>query len=121
MRKLVNYPEVVLIVLGLIWIIENVLATGRVSYVTLLVTWLLFLQIIYKNRICGLLYGSGLAAISAYKLYESAILVIQDSAVSLLPGSFVIFGVSFIMSAALFVKYFKTKERYEQSVLTVSS
>jgi hypothetical protein len=121
MRKLFNIPEISLMGLGLFWITENYLASGRISYVALLVTWLLFLQVFYKNRICGIIYGVSLTIISAYKFYDNFQTVVQESSQSLINGSSILFGIGFIMSAVMFVKYLSAKERYEQSVLTISN
>ena len=119
MKRFFYTPEITLIGLGMFWITEKYLSTGRIGYITLLVTWLLFLQIFYKNRICGFIYGSVLIAISCYKLYTTYLKIGQIATFELIE-MFFIFGLALIMSVSMIFKYARAKENYGESVLTVT-
>jgi len=119
MKRIFNFPEITLVGLGSYWIIEKYIEIGRISYITLLVTWLLFLQIIYKNRITGLLYGFMLGAVACYKLYSTSVLAEEITTAKVIE-LFVIFSLALVMSAAMLFKYAKTRENYGESILTVA-
>lgn len=89
------------------------------SYITMLVTWLIFLQIIYKNRICGMIYGAGLGAISIYKLYTSFINAEHIALFDMVKLA-TVFWLTLIMSISMLYKYARTKQSYGESVLTAS-
>lgn len=126
MKKILNtLPEFYFMGMGLFWAIESYFASGNVSYVALLATWLLFLQVIYKNRIIGLLYGFAfglfsvymlLATISEFREFET----VTSRAVQLITVGSVLFGGATAMAAIMVHKFATAKVKYEETVLTVT-
>lgn len=117
-------PELFFMGMGMFWAIESYFALGSVNYFALLVTWLLFLQIFYKNRLVGLLYGMALGSFSVYMLLavtseyhelESASISMESTAVGA-----VLFSAAILMGVAMVYKYVTTKVSYDESVLTVT-
>jgi hypothetical protein len=82
-------PELFFMGIGMFWIAESYFTLGSVNYFAMLITWLLFLQLFYKNRIAGLVYGIAFGSFSVYMLltiitgyYESVTsFSITDSAI----------------------------------------
>lgn len=117
-------PELFFMGVGMFWIAESYFTWGSVNYFALLVTWLLFVQFFYKNRLAGLVYGIAFGSFSVYMLltiitgyYESvSSLFITNSAV-LGAGLFV---TGIIMAVAMVYKYVTAKTGYDESVLTVT-
>ncbi len=120
-RILNNLPELYFIGLGTFWVTENYLSSGRINYIVLLVTWLVFLQVFYKNRVLGMIYGSAWGLISAYKIYV-AITGVYDLQSTVLEAvqSGTVFGIGLFMAIGMFYKYATAKEKYDESVLTVT-
>ena len=126
MKKIVTIvPELFFIALGAYWVAENYFASGHINYIALLVTWLLFLQIFYKNRVAGLVYGIVLGLVSAYMMlavlsefheYETA----TPDAVRLLVFGGLLFGLGFLMGCAMVFKFAKAKAGYMESELTAT-
>ncbi|WP_159801536.1 hypothetical protein [Flavobacterium sp. MK4S-17] len=126
MRKLIKLlPEVFFIGLGIFWIIDNYTTSGHINYIAILFTWLLFLQLFYKHRVLGLVYGVTLGLISAYMIlavlsdfykYEE----VTTGALSFLgmAGGIFIFG--FLMAFAMVYKYARAKTIYNENELTVT-
>ena len=119
MKKIFNFPETILFGIGIFWMVERYLASGRIAYITMLITWLLFLQIIYKNRICGIIYGCALTVASCYKLYS-----IYDNGGEIFTIKSIehggLFLVALVMAITMVYKYVRSKENYGESVLTVT-
>lgn len=116
-------PELFFMGMGMFWAIESYFTLGSVNYFALLITWLLFLQIFYKNRFAGLLYGTALGSFSVYMLLatileyhelDSASISMESTAVS------VLLCAAILMSVAMVYKYVITKVSYDESVLTVT-
>lgn len=123
MRLLKMLPELFFMGLGTYWAIENYLASGHRNYIAVFFVWLLFLQLFYKNRILGLIYGiiltmiSGmmsLAVISEYREFSPG----DAEGVNLIAWGLVLFGVAIFMGLYMIYKYATAKEEYEDSVLT---
>ena len=122
MKKMLNIaPEAYFIGIGAYRIFEGYLATGRINYVALLVIWLVFLQVFYKNRVLGLIYGGVLALLSVYRIYEavSGYYALEVTSFELIKLC-VIFTLGLVMSIIMIYRYMKAKERYDESVLTVT-
>jgi len=126
MRKLFNIiPEFYFIGLGIFWLTENYLSSGRINYVAVLVMWLMFLQVIYKNRILGLSYGVIMALASVYMIVATlnefaAFESFTVEAAKLLGVGAALFGSGLIMGVAMLYKYATAKVSYDESVLTVT-
>jgi hypothetical protein len=126
MKKLLRFaPELYFIGLGVFWAIENYFASGYKNYIALLLVWLMFIQILYQNRIMGLIYGNLTAMLSGYMLmatlsefreYET---LCADSLLLLIFG-FGIFLPGLAMGAAMIYKSLKAKQKYDENVLTVT-
>lgn len=125
MRKTFGaFPELFFMGIGMFWMAESYFTLGSVNYFALLVTWLLFVQFFYKNRLAGLIYGIAFGSFSVYMLlsiitgnYESvSSLFITDLAV-LSAG---LFATGIVMSVAMVYKYVTAKAGYDESVLTVT-
>ncbi|RWX00782.1 hypothetical protein [Flavobacterium cerinum] len=117
-------PELFFMGMGMFWTIESYFALGSVNYFALLVTWLLFLQIFYKNRLAGLIYGTALGSFSVYMLLavtseyhelEAASIAMRSTALGV-----VLFSAAILMGIAMVYKYVRTKVNYDESVLTVT-
>lgn len=123
MKKLFNVlPEYYLIGMGIFWIIQLFVSSGRIGYITMLATWLLFIQIFYKNKACGIFYGLLFSAISVLKIYKGFTLVIEEGAVS---GEavqlFSVFSITFAASVAMLIKYATATQKYDKNILTMTS
>ncbi|ALM48514.1 hypothetical protein AMR72_06120 [Flavobacterium psychrophilum] len=116
MKKTITIlPELFFMGGGLFFVAENYFTLGSVNYFALLVTWLLFLQFFYKNRIAGLVYGIALGTFSVFNLVEmlSGVQELQTKSAALS-------SVAIIMAAAMVYKYVRAKNRYDESVLTAT-
>lgn len=117
-------PELFFMGIGMFWIAESYFTLGSVNYFAMLITWLLFLQLFYKNRIAGLVYGIAFGSFSVYMLltiitgyYESVTpFSITDSAIM---GAG-LFATGIVMAVAMVYKYVTAKAGYDESVLTVT-
>ncbi len=117
-------PELFFMGIGMFWIAESYFTLGSVNYLAMLVTWLLFLQFFYKNRLAGLVYGialgscsvyMSLAAVSGYQ--TSALMPVVKISSALAAG---VFFMGVIMAAVMVHKYVTTKVSYDESVLTAT-
>jgi hypothetical protein len=123
MRLFKVIPELFFMGLGTYWAIENYMASGHRNYIAVLAVWLLLVQLFYKNRILGLIYGvvftmmSGfmtLAVISEFREFG-----LGDSGGSnLLLWGIALFGTGVLMGIWMIYNYATAKEEYEESVLT---
>lgn len=116
-------PELFFMGISMFWIAESYFTLGSVNYFALLVTWLLFLQFFYKNRLAGLVYGIAFGSFSVYMLL--AIISGFDSVSSLTITnstmlSAALFATGIIMAIAMVYKYVTAKAGYDESVLTVT-
>ncbi len=116
-------PEAFFIVLGLYWASDDFFTDGSINYVALLATWLLFLQLIYKNRVAGIFYGSAIASISLFMVVnvigEFTDIVTSES--MLLVNFYgILFTITAIMSGFMIFKYIKAENDYKESVFTVT-
>ncbi|MFD2603160.1 MULTISPECIES: hypothetical protein [Flavobacterium] len=125
MRKTFGtFPELFFMGVGLFWIAESYFTVGSINYFAILVTWLLFVQFFYKNRLAGLIYGIAFGSFSVYMLLS----LIADNGEAVSPlyvtninaVDSVLFAVGIIMSVAMVYKYVTTKVDYDESVLTVT-
>lgn len=125
MRKTFGtFPELFFMGVGLFWIAESYFTMGSINYFAILVTWLLFVQFFYKNRLAGLIYGIAFGSFSVYMLLS----LIADNGEAVSPlyvtninaVDSVLFAVGIIMSVAMVYKYVTTKVDYDESVLTVT-
>jgi len=127
MRKILKFiPEIYFMGLGIFWAAENYFIGGVINYIALLLVWLLFLQLFYKNRILGITYGAVLGLISAYMILATNSEVAQFGELSAeaLKMQFVgwgIFGSGLLMAGMMVYRFATEKENYnEESVLTVT-
>ncbi len=127
MRKLLKFtPELYFMGLGIFWTAENYFSRGVINYFTLLLVWLLFLQLFYKNRILGLTYGVMLGLASAYMMLavNSEVGEFEKFSMEALQLQLVgwgIFGTGLLMAGAMVYKFATVKTNYdEESVLTVT-
>lgn len=125
MKKTISIlPELFFMGGGLFFIAEDYFTLGSVNYFALLVTWLLFLQFFYKNRIAGLVYGIALGSLSVFRLIQ----VISGnngsetaSAGMLSPTMIgVLASAGSIIAAAMVYKYVTAKVKYDESILTAT-
>jgi hypothetical protein len=123
MKKLFNIlPEFYLIAMGLFWIIQRYAETGRMSYGTLLATWLLFVQVFYKNRACGIAYSIVLGLISVYKLCQGIDILTQFEGVTYEAVKLIsVFSITFVASSIMLFRYLAMREKYGQSALTMTN
>lgn len=127
MRKLLKFiPELYFMGLGAAWAAENYFSSGTVNYIALLFVWLLFLQLFYKNRILGLIYGVALGMISVYMIMavNSEVGSFEGITKELLVLQLTGWAVFFSGAAAaggMIWKFAKAKVNYDdESVLTVT-
>ncbi len=126
MKKILNtLPEFYFMGMGLFWAIESYFASGAVNYIALLATWLLFLQVIYKNRIIGLIYGLAFGTFSGYMLLATIsefakFETITSQALQLISAGSVLFGCGLAMAGIMVYKFATAKAKYDESVLTVT-
>lgn len=117
-----NLSEVFFIMVGISWFIDNLLEFGHINYIALLVIWLMFLQVIYKNRVLGIVYGAGMAVFSLFTLYRIFFLYPDSDTFSLglmLLGT-VINGAGVVVGGRMLYKYLTTDKKYEENALTIS-
>lgn len=126
MKKILRFlPELYFMGIGIFWAVENYTASGYKNYIAIMVVWLMFIQIIYQNRIVGLIYGNLTAIVSGYMLlatlseFREFEGLSADSLLLLLFG-FGLFLPSVAMGGAMIYKSVKAKQDYDESVLTVS-
>lgn len=126
MKKILNtLPEFYFMGMGLFWAIETYFSSGSVNYIALLATWLLFLQVIYKNRVIGLIYGLAFGAFSGYMLLATIsefmeFETITFQALQLISVGSVLFGGAVAMAGIMVYKFATAKVKYDESVLTVT-
>lgn len=126
MKKILNVvPELFFMGLGLYWLIDNYSDSGHINYLSILSVWLLFLQLIYKNRILGLIYGTIMAMVSGYLLLTvvSGFTLLPDvdtSAYRFLALGGGLFAASFIMAAGMLYKFAIARTSYSENEFTIS-
>ena len=117
-------PELYFMGLGIFWAAENYFSGGFKNYIALLLVWLLFLQLFYKNRILGLVYGIVIGVVSAKLMLGAGFNMKESFNVELLQtqiASRVIFGLGLIMSGIMVYRYARMKQNYnEESMLTAT-
>lgn len=115
-------PEMFFAFCGLTGLAWDFLLDGRINYIALLVTWLLFVQLIYRNRYIGIVYGVLFTVVAAAALSPV-------TGLSLLPASdgqeghpltFCFYAVSLVMAVLMLRKYIKTHESYNENSITIS-
>lgn len=125
MKKVLRFlPELYFMGFGIFWAVENYAATGYKNYIAILMVWLMFIQIIYQNRIVGLIYGNITAIFSGYMLLATLSEFLDYDALSVDSVLLLLFGFGLFlpgvgMGAAMIYKSVKAKEDYDESVLTV--
>lgn len=125
MKKVLRFlPELYFMGFGIFWAVENYAATGYKNYIAILMVWLMFIQIIYQNRIVGLIYGNITAIFSGYMLLATLSEFRDYDALSVDSVLLLLFGFGLFlpgvgMGAAMIYKSVKAKEDYDESVLTV--
>lgn len=122
---LTNLPEIFFIGLGGAWLLENLYSGGHVNYVALLTIWLLLLQLVYKNRLTGIIYGNILGLFSLYMLgavYSEFLEfeTITTNAVMLLVVGGGIFGAGIFMAGRMLYNYLTTDKNYADNEFTIS-
>ncbi|OYQ37649.1 hypothetical protein CHU92_07780 [Flavobacterium cyanobacteriorum] len=126
MKKILRYaPELYFIGLGIFWAVENYAASGHKNYFAILVVWLMFIQIIYQNRIMGFIYGNIIGLSSLYMMGSTvcefnSFKSVEVDAVLILVFGFGIFIPALAMSAGMIYKSLKSKEDYKENVLTIT-
>lgn len=125
MTKLLKLvPELFFMGLGIYWALENYFASGHYNYIALFAVWLLFLQLFYKNRILGLIYGivltmlSGimiLAVLSEYREFSPR----ETEGYRLLAWGLSLFGIAVLVGLGMIYRYATAETDYEDSVLTI--
>ncbi len=126
MKKILRYvPELYFMGLGIFWAVENYTASGYKNYIAVSVVWLMFIQIIYQNRILGLIYGNIMAVFSIYMISATISEYNQYDSSGIEGGLVLLFGLGLFipaltMSAGMIYKSLKAKQDYDESVLTVT-
>lgn len=121
MKKLnAIFPELYFIVVSFLITAEHYLSTDKINYFAILTGWLMFLQLFYKHRLLGIIYGSATSFASLYVLIS--LIADYDAASSLVPQLIAtVFSVTgLIMGIAMTYKFAKSTSKYDESVLTVS-
>lgn len=123
MKKLSSIlPEVYFTLLCGAFLLKGMLISGEINYVAILFSWLLFLQIIYRNRYLGIGYGVSFMVYSVIVLAGrllSGFSSNQDLGyIPFLTAG--VYAVSFAMSVVMVVKYFRTHKDYNENSLTIS-
>lgn len=127
MKTLLKFiPEVYFMGLGIFWAAENYFSSGTINYIALLTVWLLFLQLFYKNRILGLIYGVALGMMSVFMILAvnsevSEFESFTREALILQTVGWAIFVAGAAAGGAMIYKFAKAKTNYnDESVLTVT-
>ena len=118
-------PEFYFIVLGVFWITGDYFSGGQINYIALLITWLIFLQTFYKNKVLGLIYGNSLALVSVYMLlallseYKE---FYADSLQSMrmLVGGLGLFGIGLVMAVLMIYNYAPARSKLDENELTIT-
>lgn len=110
---------------GIALVIENYTISGKVNYMALLVVWFMFLQIFYKNRLLGIVYGTGIGVSALYLLNTtlseySEFLATPTDSTSAFSISVGVSVISLAMSVLMIYKFATEKSGYKESVLTVT-
>lgn len=116
-------PETSFIGLSLYWALDDFLTDSNINYVAILAAWLLFLQLIYKNRVAGIFYGAAICSMSLFMVINvigefSGIATAQSMLLVNFYG--IMFTLTTIMSGFMLVKYVKAQSNYKESVFTVT-
>lgn len=127
MKKLIRFtPELYFIAIGIYWAQENFFASGHINYYALLTCWLMFLQLIYKNRYLGLIYGNILGIASLYMIgavlseYRDFSNPFEAEGLLLLAVYGFVFGIGILMGGGMIYRSLKAKQAYDESVLTIT-
>ncbi|WP_417351717.1 hypothetical protein [Flavobacterium alkalisoli] len=121
MKKLLEtIPEFYYIGLGAFTIINDYYANGYNNYLALLITWLIFLQVFYKHKLLGLLYGNVLTLFSVYMLLNAFSDYRETGSSGQLFFNAVVFGAGFLMAVAMVYKFAVAESRYNENELTIT-
>lgn len=124
-KTLKTLPEFYYIGLGAFSTMENYFANGQVNYTALLITWLMFLQVFYKNKILGLIYGNVcalfsvymlLALVSEYNEFNSGTI----EAVRMLIYGSVLFVSGLIMAIFMIYNYATSETKFNENEFTIT-
>lgn len=123
MKRLIkNIPELYFIVIGFIWFLDSLFVHHTINYIAVLLIWLLLVQIVYKNKIIGIFYSVILLLTNLYILSELiSFEAFSVDTLNVIIGRGIICFVSLIMSFAMFLKFYSSRNYYRESVLTISS
>ena len=123
MKRIIrNLPEIFFIGFGTAWVIGDYLTTSHQNYVAVLIVWLLFLQLVYKNRLAGIVYGNVLALSSILAI--GLLFIQQPDELAASTFKFVLaialLAVAAFMGFKMLFKYLATDKRYADNEFTVS-
>lgn len=123
MKKLSSImPELYFTLLCGAFLVKGMFFSGEINYIAILFSWLLFVQIIYRNRYMGIAYGVSFLVFSAFAVAGRLISGFSaDESIDQIPFLGIgVYSVSFIMSVVMVVKYFRTHKDYNENSLTIS-
>ncbi|WP_330442776.1 hypothetical protein [Flavobacterium sp. C4GT6] len=121
MKKLLGtFPEFYYIGLGAFTIINDYYANSYNNYVALLITWLVFLQIFYKHKVLGLVYGNVLTLFSVYMLVNVFENYRETGSVTHFVSGTVLFGIAFIAAIGMVYKYAVAETKFNENELTIT-
>jgi hypothetical protein len=124
-KTLKTLPEFYYMGLGIFSIMENYFASTQINYIALLITWLMFLQVFYKHKILGLIYGNVCALFSVYMLL-TVVSGYQDfqagglEEVRSLIFSSVLFSTGLVMAILMIYNYATTESKFNENELTIT-
>jgi hypothetical protein len=124
-KLLLILPEIFFMGCGIYWAQENYFTAGAINYIALLICWLMFLQIVYKNRVLGVVYGATLALASVFMIVATVSEFGRSDAftieaVQLLSYGGGLFGIGALMAGGMIYRSLVAKDDYDESVLTVT-
>ncbi len=126
MKKLLEtIPEFYYIGLGAFTMVYNFYAEGHIDYVALLITWLIFLQVFYKHKLLGLIYGNALSLFSVYMLLNvvtefSGFETVSFTAVQHLVSGLLLYGIGLFMAVVMVYNYAVSRSRFNENELTIT-
>jgi len=118
-------PEFYFLVLGIFWITGDYFSDGQINYFALLITWLIFLQVFYKNKVLGLIYGNLLALFSVYMLQSLSLAYIEFGegsfqSLNMTIGGVGLFGIGLVMAILMIYNYVTAQTRFNENELTIT-
>lgn len=125
MKHVRSIPELFFVGVLSVKLLKNLFQSGGINYIFLLVIWLLLLQLVYKSKWLGIIYGNLFGVFCIYSFGELLYYfpfanTNTFTELLYLAASLLIYGMGIFMSGKMLYNYFTAEENYAENEFTIS-